>query len=72
MNVSETVHGEVHDFKLLEEWEEIPHGVHAIGDSGYEGISNIHEYSEIPERNSRTASLLRKKRRKIAKYQRFE
>jgi hypothetical protein len=48
VHVSKTVPGSVHDFRLLEEGEEIPPGTHAIGDSGYEGLKNIHEDSEIP------------------------
>lgn len=57
IHVSKTVPGTVHDFSLLEEGEEIPQGVHAIGDSGYEGLKNIHEDSEIPNKKPKGGEL---------------
>jgi hypothetical protein len=57
MHVSKTVPGTVHDFTLLEDGEEIPQGVHAIGDSGYEGLKNIHEDSETPKKKPKGGEL---------------
>lgn len=61
-NVSETVPGPIHDFKLLEEGEEIPPEVCALGDSGYEGIKNIHEKSKIPHKKPKGKELMKQQK----------
>jgi len=56
-HVSETVPGTVHDFTLLEEGEEVPQGTNVLADSGYQGIKNIHEQSEIPKKKPKGGEL---------------
>jgi hypothetical protein len=55
--VSKTVPGTIRDFKLLEDGEEIPPGTRALADSGYQGIKNIHEDSEIPKKKPKNGEL---------------
>jgi len=57
VHVSETVPGTIHDFTLLEDGEEIPPEINAIADSGYQGILNIHEKSEIPKKKPKGREL---------------
>jgi IS5 family transposase len=57
VHVSDTVPGSVHDFKLLEEGEEISPKIHVLADSGYQGILNIHENSEIPKKKPKNREL---------------
>lgn len=57
VHVSDTVPGSVHDFTILEEGEEISPEVNAIGDSGYQGIKNIHEKSEAPHKKPKNGEL---------------
>jgi hypothetical protein len=64
VHVSETVPGSVHDFRLLEEGEEIPQGTHVMADSGYEGIGNIHEDSEITKKKPKNGELTKEEKDK--------
>jgi len=66
IGVSETVPGTVHDFKLLENGEEIPQGVWALGDSGYEGIKNINEKSKIPHKKPKGKELTKSQKEENA------
>lgn len=61
-HVSDTVPGTVHDFTLLEGGEEIPSETNAIADSGYQGIKNIHEKSEIPHKKPKSGELTEKQK----------
>jgi hypothetical protein len=62
LHVSKTVPGSVHDFRLLEEGEEIPQVTHAIADSGYEGLGNIHENSETSKKKPKNGELTKKEK----------
>jgi hypothetical protein len=57
VHISDTVPGTVHDFKLLEDGEEIPQGTHAWADSGYDGLKNIHEDSETVKKKPKNGEL---------------
>jgi hypothetical protein len=62
LHVSKTVPGRIHDFKLLEDGEEIPQGTHALADSGYQGINDIHEDSEIPKKKPKNGDLTKEEK----------
>jgi hypothetical protein len=64
VHVSQSVPGSVHDFRLLEEGEEIPQGTHAMADSGYEGLCNIHEDSETPKKKPKNGELTKEEKEK--------
>jgi hypothetical protein len=48
----------------LEEGEEIPQGTHAIADSGYEGLENIHQDSETPKKKPKNGELTAEEKEK--------
>lgn len=62
VHVSDTVPGTTHDFTLLENGEEIPPETNAIADSGYQGIKNIHEKSEITHKKTKNGELTEKEK----------
>jgi hypothetical protein len=63
-HVSKTVPGAIHDFKLLEEGEEIPPETRVLADSGYQGIRNIHEDSETPKKKPKNGELTKEEKEK--------
>lgn len=62
VHVSDTVPGSIHDFMLLEDGEKIPPENNAIADSGYQGIKNIHEKSEISNKKHKNRELIEKEK----------
>lgn len=48
VNISKSVGGSMHDFKLRKKSKPIPKNSRVLGDSGYQGLQHIHKKAKIP------------------------
>ena len=54
VNLSKSVPGSMHDFKLRKKSDHIPRSSRALADSGYQGLQHIHKKAKIPIKNGQT------------------